>query len=66
MVKKEHGDAMSPLFITCDPARDTPPVVSTPAVSYYPTNLVNWGPQPAWDTSATRRSASGITDRCYR
>ncbi|KAL0640474.1 Cu-binding protein [Maublancomyces gigas] len=28
MVKKKNGNVMTPIFITCDPARDTPPVVS--------------------------------------
>lgn len=28
VVKKKNGNVMTPIFITCDPARDTPPVVS--------------------------------------
>jgi len=27
VVKKEHGNIVTPMFITCDPARDTPAVV---------------------------------------
>ncbi|PUU82991.1 SCO1/SenC-domain-containing protein [Tuber borchii] len=36
LVKKEHGDAMSPLFITCDPARDTPPVMKGYLAEFHP------------------------------
>ncbi|PWW71873.1 SCO1 protein [Tuber magnatum] len=36
LVKKEHGDVMSPLFITCDPARDAPPVMKEYLAEFHP------------------------------
>jgi len=36
LVKKEHGNIMTPMFITCDPARDTPAVMKEYLEEFHP------------------------------
>ena len=36
LVKESHGNTMRPIFITCDPARDTPAVMKTYLKEFHP------------------------------
>ncbi|KAH8153810.1 uncharacterized protein LAJ45_01577 [Morchella importuna] len=36
LVKKSKGNVMTPIFITCDPARDTPPVMKEYLAEFHP------------------------------
>lgn len=53
VVKKKNGDVMTPIFITCDPARDTPPVVS--CISFTePNHRIDIGPSIIAQASQTK------------
>lgn len=53
VVKKKNGDVMTPIFITCDPARDTPPVVS--CISFTePNPRIDIGPSIIAQASQTK------------
>ncbi|KAL7266246.1 Cu-binding protein [Rhizina undulata] len=36
LVKKRHGNVLTPIFITCDPARDTPEVMKEYLIEFHP------------------------------